>query len=620
MNATSPASLPPGALNALTDLLGDFQRYRPKEVLTLVSALEELATTLEESASGKKPAYSSDISSLRHDVDRSILNAGPALRRLTSPTLDDFRKTDVEKLTEVFEDPSDCTRVAADARGIIGQLASAAGVESAWDDLIDSLDDGATTCASSALAVAQLAELSRLRGHDWEALTMSMRGALLGKRLSDPLGEARSTVGSAPPDNVRVVWVAFGNAELPQGYQRLGQAQFFRDQLTPENIRDGCPALHTPEFERADELDDTVINTHLRSVNAKRYVLARVEITGPRAHAPAAGRGKPPIEWARDYASGLVEAAAFRSYGTDWVLLDGGFYVTEGGEAAGSTSFEDPRRRQALETFRAPIYEPTGRALADLKPAFADALARGDSAAVRAVAEVLWHRGARAVEDPAMRIALLVRGFETQWTTGANAPYGSWNEPVKIFWRDHWVRGVMDDTLHAAAFHIRHMHHLAPRPERLKAATSAIYSNTTSIDYSWKPREVIAHVELVGKDFVTGSLPRRLTTEVARLTRSGSAAQVWWTQLRGAFDTLLNRAVRQRNAVVHGRTVVPEVVESVSPFLVRLTETLVAQLVYEASEGFDVDAELAKARDHLTDLHRRLPSQASGAALYDPAP
>ena len=61
-------------------------------------------------------------------------------------------------------------------------------------------------------------------------------------------------------------------------------------------------------------------------------------------------------------------------------------------------------------------------------------------------------------------------------------------------------------------------------------------------------------------------------------------------------------------------------IESVAPFLVRLTETLAAQLVYEASEGFNVDAELAKARDDLTDLHRRLRSEASGAALYEPAP
>ena len=90
----------------------EFPGRRPSEVLTIVPALEELAVTLEESANGKKPAWPADIKSLRLDLEQAVLNAGPALKTLTSPTLDVLRKTDVARLDDVLAAAFDCTRVA----------------------------------------------------------------------------------------------------------------------------------------------------------------------------------------------------------------------------------------------------------------------------------------------------------------------------------------------------------------------------------------------------------------------------------------------------------------------------------------------------------------------------
>ncbi|WP_344458500.1 hypothetical protein, partial [Actinocorallia aurantiaca] len=54
------------------------------------------------------------------------------------------------------------------------------------------------------------------------------------------------------------------------------------------------------------------------------------------------------------------------------------------------------------------------------------------------------------------------------------------------------------------------------------------------------------------------------------------------------FDVMLNRALRQRNAVIHGVPTVPDVIASIKPFISVLAGTVVNILIKSASTGDDV--------------------------------
>jgi hypothetical protein len=79
---------------------------------------------------------------------------------------------------------------------------------------------------------------------------------------------------------------------------------------------------------------------------------------------------------------------------------------------------------------------------------------------------------------------------------------------------------------------------------------------------------------------------------------------------------LLNRAVRQRNAIIHGRAFVPEVIASVEPFLGQLSGYLAYLAVDAAEKGIDMDEELEEQRAGLVDRFEKLGSEQSGLALW----
>ncbi len=572
---------------------------------------------LEDAASGRVRIFDADRRSLVGDLDLALTRTGEHLDATTTPTLHKFKTEQVAHLGEVFGDSERCRAVATAVRDILDQLRRAESAGAAWDDVLAALADGSASSATCALRVAQVAELVRMRGHDWS----SMESNLTSAAVNDNLVAGRLVAMAEPASGVSVAWAAFGNAHLAHGYLRVGQVQFFSDQFAPREIRDGCPALLAePDFEAADELTDEAIEWHFADVQSQSYVLARVEMDGPRAQSPPGGTD-PPIAWARRYVSGLVEAAGFRLGGTKWLLLDGGSYFTDCGDRGGSMGFGDPVRRRALESFSPPTAEPTGDALSGLQPAFADALARGEPSAVRAVSDVGWHRGASEIDDQSMRLALRVRTFEAQWVTGPHSQFASWEEAVRHFFRDFWSREAIVRTLFSAASSIE----LPVHPQRLRdpassarvaAARNEIFIHHNSRHFSWKPGAVLRLAPGVASDFVADSLPRRQWKELDRVGRRGQSAQQWWREFRCAFDALLNRAVRQRNAIIHGHAVVAEVVASVEPFVGRVSAYLAAQAVDSAARGLSVDDVLGSSRETLATDFERLGSEPSGLALY----
>jgi hypothetical protein len=566
--------------------------------------------------------FEGDRGSLVCDLDLAVAGVGSRLEAATSPSLRQLRAATVVELGRIMDDAAACRAHSSAVRDVLDQLRRPETVEAAWHDVLAAFADPATSNATCSLRIAQLVELVGLRGRDWAGF----KDGLSQRVAKGALDEARELVIAAPPGNVEVAWVAFGNAHIRDGYRRVGQVQFFDKRYTPQDIRDGCTALRErPEFDPAPELTDEVIEWHFHEVEAEHYVLARVEMAGPRAKLPTAGTGRP-IAWARRLVSEIVEAAGFLIGGTGWVLLDGGSIFTASGDRAGTLGFADPAVHKARKQFKVPRNELTAYALPELPPAFVDALAEDDATARHAAAELDWHRAAARVEEVAMRLSLRVRGFETQWVTGPGGEFASWENGVRHYLRDQWCWDQIIGALFDAITSIE----TPPHPlrlrgvkstERLQAAFAEAWTTEsgTYSTYTWKPGVALRLARRVAEDFVAGSIGRRRWRELDRAGRTGQAAQEWWSRRRRAFDVLLNRAVRQRNNIVHGQALVPDVVDSAEPFLATLSSGLVRRWIDAAAGGTTVEDAIETARARLLANFEKLQTEPSGLVLYPEA-
>jgi hypothetical protein len=609
-------SSPNAAAVALIELLDQeaANRLRSRDVLTVIPVLEELALTLEEVAAGRPAPLDADRRSLVCDLDLALTRTGPSLQRATSPTLRSVRTDEVTRLGGIVADRAQSTQVASTIRGLLRQLETPAAVESAWDDAVAALANPATPLDECALAVAQVEELVSRRGQEWWAV----RSRIAEHARNKDLDAARHAVAKPPPDDVVVAWVAIGNAHLGRGYVRVGKVQFFTGQLGLRDIRDGCPALDTPEFEPAVELSDRAIDVYFRNIEAEHYVLARVELGGCRAKTPPDGRRLPPVEWARKLVEDIIESASFRQQGTDWVVLEGGCYFTVGGNDGGTAGFDDPVKRAERAGATSPYIEPTGEALASLPGAYADALVSDEPAALAAAEAVRWHRDVQRITDPRMRIALHVRRFEVQWGTGDPSGWRTWEEPTRHFLRDLWCRTSQYGLLSWGGIHLHWDQRHAHPKSQVAAALGEIYLPGSGTAFRINRKAMLRWAPAVAKGFTAGTVQRRRYKELARRTHNGRAAQAWWRELRRRFDVLLNRAVRQRNRVIHGRQPVEAVLASVDEFVADLSATLAAEAVQGAAHGHDVAAVVERERQVLADRHDRIGTETSADALFGP--
>jgi hypothetical protein len=69
---------------------------------------------------------------------------------------------------------------------------------------------------------------------------------------------------------------------------------------------------------------------------------------------------------------------------------------------------------------------------------------------------------------------------------------------------------------------------------------------------------------------------------------------------------ILDRAVRQRNAVIHGVRTVPEVVATAEPFIAQLAAFLVSRSLDGAAAGDNLLKKLEADRTHAREQLRRL--------------
>lgn len=118
-----------------------------------------------------------------------------------------------------------------------------------------------------------------------------------------------------------------------------------------------------------------------------------------------------------------------------------------------------------------------------------------------------------------------------------------------------------------------------------------------------------------------GSMAQRLVGETVRRTGQGPDTVAWLDALGKRFDRLIARAERQRNAAVHGATTVPAVLETVEPFMARLSGRIVAEKLEDAASGVRALDAMEDARYAALERKDRMSrGETAREALFEPNP
>lgn len=586
---TEEVPLAPGEVDGLLEFLGERGPTPDTAVLTVAAVLSELQATLVEVISGRMALFDADRRSLVADLDIALTRVGDRLSNSTLPTLRSLRIIEVSKLAQTLLDPEEAQRLADVVRQVQTALRTDACVEAAWWDLVDSIRDGSSTVATCALRNAQLRELIKLRGNEFWSLAISMNEPI---RVGD-LNRACAVALAPPADEVEVVWLAFANAYLGKGFRRVGQVQFFSGDIGLEHIRDGCPALNAPGYESPPELSNEVLKyfPKIKVEPPSRYVWARIELSGPRAHRPAGGITVTPTQWARRLVTRLVDSATFSSGGSEWVLLDGSHPFFRNGDSvgAGSLYFELPRPPIGDRFFGNPVVEPTGELLGELPDEVADAFAREEPTAVFASEGVRWHKMVGEGDAASARLALSVPHFEQLWKTGPNERFATWEAAVRHYLRDAWARSEVYRAVDDGGNVLRRAAHQNEASDRLQKVAAAAVTFEGSNRILTHRDVILRDAPAVAGDTLAGTYERRALRQLARHTRDGNSVRAYWQEHASRFDQLLHRAVRQRNRTIHGATVHDDIAGTVEPFIRTLSAWMVTESIEALRTGTDVN-------------------------------
>jgi len=548
---------------------------------------------------GRKPPRANDRTSLRTDVEDALYAVGDELKSVLEPAYTDLL-TEAADIETSFDDRAGIVRLRTAAEMLLERLREARAAQAAWRELRKTVEfGGETTLETAHLRASQLRELIEERGRQWSAV----EGRLWEAALHGRFDECHAIVAEDAPRTATVAWFAFMNGDIPNAYERVGQVQFFSHRAWPEAVVSETSFAGFPGFERPVELDEHALRTWVVADDVPSPVYARVELTGPRANGERNpwAQHRPPIEWARDLVLAIVESATFRQGGSQWKLLTGGvsYHGAEGGWSG--SGFHDPRvfedNRLAM-----PLREGTGEALEELPPEFAHMLAAREPLALSALQDVRTYEAARAQSDPAQRVALHVSAFERTLPIRHGE---HWNDALAHYFRAWWAINEFDDALFYLAWNVDNVLRWTSVPEDLPPL---VQSSGDRVSVSTKA--LLENAEQIHK-----LLPRRRRQQRRRL----KAAAAWAAdparalkrleELQRRFDVLLKRALRQRNATIHGVATLPAVVTSVDGFIAQLAAVVTAQTVACAAEREEPPAALERAR---ADARRTLHELAEG--------
>jgi hypothetical protein len=613
----------PGWLATLVRQLPEGGAQAPPELLSPITALEEVKTVTRAILDGRRGPSKLDCLSLETDLQASFEGLGPASAALHSNEIKTYRLK-AAQLDVLLKDTAGARALEVEGESLLNQLSSP-------QSLLAALDDSISAFASDAFVAECETRLRYLRSvvertsREWSERARRLHDALAGSYSAlleagalDPphAGEPRhideaglsldervwlskTAVTAEPPRGSVVVWVAFANAFLPAIYLEKGPVELYDSRIWPAVVDGQWPA--NPGWMQPPELQDPEASLFLDGMPPKDFVMVRVSLDGPLADARERGRS-------------LARAAVeLTGWDTDWVLMDGDCCYAS--HWFGSMGFRDPRERALSEPDTA-LLDPTGRVLPDIEAGLLQRIADGDVSARELLADTRWRRAIATVPDAEHRIALLVALLERALVPSAVASerwYGACARSFGLLLPFDDVRRQVWD---AGYYGVRALSRIPEGHSQFLAFDKALIEHKDELSFNVHLGEVIRAAPRLRAHLDSASMEARMLAEVEQRTRDGPAAAAWLTESRTGFDQLLARARRQRNAIAHGTRTVPGVLATVEPFLDRVVGRLIGAIHYCVATQRDLATELDAWRGDRLRTCDRLLAGASADLLF----
>ena len=601
----------PGWLATLARQLRDGGAQAPPETLSPVSLLQELLAITGSMASGHSAPRGEDPKSLKADILASLGSLGPVSATLHKTAVGDFRKQ-VERLPALLADLAGAQSLRAHARVLLDELTADESRIAAFQDCVAAFESGefVGVCETRVRYLRTVLEAS---GHDWLERAGYLLEALAGRdsallrfgALSPPHLEVEfrdeaglstderlvlcHTILTAKPRSGRViVWLCYASASISKWHLQRGPVEFYDGRIWPAVLADNWSG--NPTWQQPEELKESNARLFLGGIPEKDFVMVRATLEDvPVAEARRRGR---------ELARAALELIGWDS---DWVLMNG--------EAAyasswfGTTQFTDPREEAVRLADLTTMTDPAADALAQLEPELLQRIADSEEAALELVADTRWRRSVAHLPDQEHRISLAVALFERALvpsSVGTDKWYGACKHYFEALLAFDDVLGQIKD---AGFYGVQALRRTPQGQSQFVTFEQGIIEHTGRFSFNVRLDEVMRLAPTLRPHLEAGSMEARMLAEVEQHTQDGVAAAHWLNMAFRRVSCLLARARRQRNAITHGTRTVPDVVESVEPFLNKIAGQLIGARHYCVVKDLDLTTELQAWR--LLRLKRR---------------
>ena len=276
------------------------------------------------------------------------------------------------------------------------------------------------------------------------------------------------------------------------------------------------------------------------------------------------------------------------------------------------SSFHDPSELAEAMRARHPFFEGTAERLSDFRSEVVDRLVEGDAALQDAVEDALWNVAVERAPTPEQQTMLGIRGLERTLSVAVGKDE-SWVDATRRFLRAPWVRNALYVELFEAAHY-----GVFGMPGR-----GGPFASSENVDLSRDAQEAVwvrgerdtqflslrGLTEMADRLLAVlpeGSFQHRLVRDASDVLQRPEAARKRIEELGNRFESLLIRAERQRNAVVHGSGTEPTVIRTVERFLRTLGRFAAQEAMRTAETSSERLVELERSRIELLEDCARL--------------
>jgi hypothetical protein len=602
----NPASSP-GVLE-LRRVLGERGVWAPAEIMGPVSALQEVRAVVESMLGGRGGPNQRNRPSLVIDIGMALGALGPETRVAAGVALEQFQKS-LRELPRRLDRPQGARVVALALKPLLERLGEPATIQAAWRDTLNTFCDIGSTMQQCELRLMQLAELAELGGVDFDqraevlqailsddAAALHQLGALstppqpgqayAGWSEQQRLNECEARVAVPAEVADLAVWLVIDEAALVNGYLALGPIQFFDQVLVPDEAQPGGSLEkriddYQPPAELAQWADVAAAFTDLPKVKHRLY--ARVWL-------PQTSQGE-----ARRRASRVVQDVIdVANPNSDWVLLSG--YASWNGRHWSRTGFVHPDHLRDRPVHA--VFERTASSLEDFRGEYLTRLLAGEEVAREALDDALWAATLDRTPGLGQRVVLGIRSLERTLSQAQVSEGESWSVAAARYLQAPWVRFALAEQLELAGF-AAYVGISITNPS-LNLARSQVHEAV------WVPvapgkREFSVQGLAQEADFALqyldpSSYDYRLVSDAQAVLGDPAIALQRLSDLEAAFDRLLARSERHRNAIVHGTRPSPQATATVDDFIRILARLVAQEAMRQAETGKEPLIEFERSR------------------------